>query len=272
MQRSFYSVRRPRAASTEVACRSDSGCCLRARWYDGRFRGLRQRQRRRPNLSFKLERNPANRQSEPLGHAGHDSVGVVRLWGAPRRNAGPGHRSRYCPGRCRRHTPLVHIGTRVYFFERRGSSVSAQMATTSPRSGRVNFVGAGINLTTTTDGHDLLVAMDPFHLVELSPTGARLSPVWTVPSGYTLNTYAPQHPLAAVAGGIAIESASSVSTKSGNYVLAIWDPTTGTVRALGVTPLSSARTHGRGRTTVGSLGSMAAVPGSITTGWRSLIL
>ncbi len=135
-------------------------------------------------------------------------------------------------------TRLVHIGTRVYFFERRGSSVSAQnggnrIAALDTDSGRVHLLGAGINLTTTTDGRDLLVALDPFHLVELSPTGARLSPVWTVPSGYTLNTYASQHPLAAVAGGIAVESARPYPQTSGTYVLAIWDPTAGTVRVLG---------------------------------------
>jgi hypothetical protein len=134
-------------------------------------------------------------------------------------------------------TRLVHIGSRVYFFERRGSSVSAQnggnqIAALDTGSGRIRLLGAGINLTTTTDGRDLLVALDPSHLVELSPTGARLSPVWTVPSGYTLNTYASQHPLAAVAGGIAIESALP-SPQSGTYVLAIWNPTTGTVRVLG---------------------------------------
>ena len=78
-------------------------------------------------------------------------------------------------------------------------------------SGRVRSLGAGINLTTTTDGRDLLVALDPSHLVKLSPTGARLSPVWTVPSGYTLNTYASQHPLAAVAGGIAVESTRPIA-------------------------------------------------------------
>jgi hypothetical protein len=135
-------------------------------------------------------------------------------------------------------TRLVHIGTRVYFFERRGSSVSDQnggnhIAALDAGSGRVHLLGAGINLTTTSDGRDLLVALDPFHLVELSPTGARLSPVWTVPSGYTLNTYASQRPLAAIAGGIAIESEHPSPQSSGTYILAIWDPTTGTVRVVG---------------------------------------
>jgi hypothetical protein len=135
-------------------------------------------------------------------------------------------------------TRLVHIGTRVYFFERRGSSVSAQnggnrIAALDTASGRVQLLGAGINLTTTSDGRDLLVALDAFHLVELSPTGARLSPVWRVPSGYTLNTYASQHPLAAVAGGIAVESERPSPETSGSYILAIWNPTTGTVRVLG---------------------------------------
>ena len=110
-------------------------------------------------------------------------------------------------------TRLVSIGSRVYFFERGGPDVSAlnggnRIAELDAWSGRVHVLGAGINLSTTTDGRDLLVALDPIHLVELSPTGARLSPVWTVPSGYTLNTYASQHPLAAVAGGIAVESAA----------------------------------------------------------------
>ena len=134
-------------------------------------------------------------------------------------------------------TRLVAIGGRVYFFRRGGPDVSAanggtRIAVLDIGSGRVHSLGAGINLTTTTDGRDLLVALDPGHLVKLSPTGARLSPVWTVPSGYTLNTYASQHPLAAVAGGIAIES-TRPSPTSGAYVLAIWYPSKGTIRVLG---------------------------------------
>ena len=133
---------------------------------------------------------------------------------------------------------LVSIGSRVYFFQRGSPDVSAlnggnRIAELDTGSGRVHSLGAGINLTTTTDGRDLLVALDPSHLVELSPTGARLSPVWTVPSGYTLNTYASQHPLAAVAGGIAVESTLPASLTSGAYVLAIWYPTRGTIRVLG---------------------------------------
>jgi hypothetical protein len=132
---------------------------------------------------------------------------------------------------------LVAIGSRVYFFRRGGPDISTanggnRIAVLDIGSGRVHSLGAGINLTTTTDGRDLLVALDPFHLVTLSPTGARLSPVWTVPSGYTLNTYASQHPLAAVAGGIAIES-THPSPTSGAYVLAIWYPSRGTIRVLG---------------------------------------
>ena len=135
-------------------------------------------------------------------------------------------------------TPMVSIGSRVYFIERGIPDVFAlsggnRIAELDAGSGRVHVLGAGINLTTTTDGRDLLVALDSRHLVELSPTGARLSPVWTVPSGYTLNTYASQHPLAAVAGGIAIESARPASLSSGAYVLAIWYPTRGTIRVLG---------------------------------------
>jgi hypothetical protein len=133
-------------------------------------------------------------------------------------------------------TRLVSIGSRVYFFRRGSPDVSAanggnRIAVFDIGSGRVHSLGAGINLTTTTNGRDLLVALDPIHLVRLSPTGARLSPVWTVPSGYTLNTYASQHPLAAVAGGIAIESTRP--SASGAYVLAIWYPSRGTIRVLG---------------------------------------
>jgi len=131
-------------------------------------------------------------------------------------------------------TRLVAIGGRVYFFRRGGPDVSAanggtRIAALDIGSGRVRSLGAGINLTTTTDGRDLL---DSSHLVTLSPTGARLSSEWTVPSGYTLNTYASQHPLAAVAGGIAIESAHPSPT-SGTYGLAIWYPSRGTIRVLG---------------------------------------
>ncbi len=134
-------------------------------------------------------------------------------------------------------TRLVSIGSRVYFFRRSGPDVSAanggnRIGVLDIGSGRVHSLGAGINLTTTTDGGDLLVAIDPNHLVKLSPTGAHLSPVWTVPSGYTLNTYASQHPLAAVAGGIAVES-TRPSPTSGAYVLAIWNPTRGTIRVIG---------------------------------------
>ncbi len=134
-------------------------------------------------------------------------------------------------------TRLVAIGDRVYFLRRGSPDVSAlnggtRIAVLDIKSGRVHSLGAGINLTTTTDGRHLLVALDPSHLVTLSPTGTRLSPVWTVPSGYTLNTYAPQHPLAAVEGGIAVES-TRPSPTSGAYVLAIWYPSRGTIRVLG---------------------------------------
>jgi hypothetical protein len=133
---------------------------------------------------------------------------------------------------------MVSIGSRVYFLERGIPDVFApsggnSIAELDTGSGRVHVLGAGLNLTTTTDGRDLLVALDSRHLVELSPTGARLSPTWTVPSGYTLNTYAPQHPIAAVAGGIAVESARPASSTSGSYVLAIWYPTRDTIRVLG---------------------------------------
>ena len=133
---------------------------------------------------------------------------------------------------------MVSIGSRVYFIERGIPDVFApsggnRIAELDAGSGRVRVLGAGLNFTTTTDGRDLLVALDSRHLVELSPSGARLSPVWTVPSGYTLNTYAFQHPLAAVAGGIAVESARPASPTSGAYVLAIWYPTRGTIRVLG---------------------------------------
>ena len=124
-------------------------------------------------------------------------------------------------------TRLVSIGSRVYFLERGIPDVFAlsdgnRIAELDAGSGRVRVLGAGLNFTTTTDGRDLLVALDSRHLVELSPTGARLSPVWTVPSGYTLNTYASQHPLAAVAGGIVVQSARPASLTSGAYVLARW--------------------------------------------------
>ncbi|HVA06710.1 MAG TPA: hypothetical protein VNG12_08230 [Acidimicrobiales bacterium] len=126
----------------------------------------------------------------------------------------------------------------MYFLLRGSPDVSAlnggtRIAELDIDSGRVHSLGSGINLTTTADGRDLLVALDPIHLVELSPTGTRLSPVWTVPSGYTLNTYASQRPLAAVAGGIAVESARPASPTSGAYVLAIWFPNRGIVRVVG---------------------------------------
>jgi hypothetical protein len=133
---------------------------------------------------------------------------------------------------------LVHIGGRVYFLERRsngapGQNGGNQVAELDTYTGRVRLLGAGINLTTTTDGRDLLVALDPVHLVELSPTGARLSRVWTIPSGYTLDTYAGQRPLAAVAGGIVVQSARPASVDSGFSALAIWYPNNGSVRVLG---------------------------------------
>jgi hypothetical protein len=125
----------------------------------------------------------------------------------------------------------------VYFFERSASDPTAQnggnhIAAFDTRTGRMRLLGAGINLTTTADGRDLLVALDPIHLVELSPTGARLSRVWTIPSGYTLDTYAAQQPLAAVAGGIVIESAPT-PLDCCVHTLAIWRPTTGSIHILG---------------------------------------
>ncbi len=132
-------------------------------------------------------------------------------------------------------TRLVHIGSRVYFFERGGNGQNGgdYLAELDMPSGRVHVLGAGINVAITADGRDLLVALDSIHLVELSPTGARLSRVWTVPSGYTLDTYAPQRPLVSVAGGIVIQSAHPSPPDSGVYSLAIWDPTGGSVRILG---------------------------------------
>lgn len=131
-------------------------------------------------------------------------------------------------------TRLVHIGSRVYFFERGGEGQNGgdYVAELDLQSGGVHLLGAGINLAVTADGRGLLVALDSFHLVELSPTGARLSRVWTIPSGYTLDTYAGQRPLAAVAGGIVVQSARP-SPNSDVYTLAIWDPTDGSIRILG---------------------------------------
>ena len=97
----------------------------------------------------------------------------------------------------------------------------------------MHSLGAGINLTTTTDGRDLLVALDPIHLVELSPTGARLSPVWTVrPATRSIPTLPSTH-----SPRWRAESPSSLRARhrstSGAYVLAIWYPTRGTIRVLG---------------------------------------
>jgi hypothetical protein len=107
------------------------------------------------------------------------------------------------------------------------------------RTGRVRSLGAGINLTTTTDGRDLLVARDQSHLLELSPTGVRLSKVWTIPSDYSLDTYAPQHPVVAVDNGIVVQSTRPTRLASGEvapdsaYTLAVWDPTRGSLHVLG---------------------------------------
>ena len=130
---------------------------------------------------------------------------------------------------------LVHIGSRVFFFETSGYDPSAlnggrHIAAFDTSTGQVRQLSEGINLTTTADGRNLFVALDPTHLVELSPTGARLSPVWTIPSGYTLESYAAQQALAAVAGGIVVQSALPVSPNSGAHALAIWDPAAGSIR------------------------------------------
>jgi hypothetical protein len=150
-------------------------------------------------------------------------------------------------------TRLLRIGSRVYFLVRhaiawrcnpeagcvRLQTAGSHVAVFDTRTGRLRSLGTGINLTTTTDGRDLLVALNQSHLVELSPTGVRLSRVWTIPSGYSLDTYAPQHPVVAVADGIVIQSTRPTRLPSGEaapdsaYTLAFWDPTRGSVRILG---------------------------------------
>jgi hypothetical protein len=133
-------------------------------------------------------------------------------------------------------TPLVAIGSRVFFVESDDPSGS-NVVDVDTATGREQSLGVGINVTTTTDRRDLLVALDAHRLVELSPTGRRLSPVWTVPAGYTLATYSAQRPLVAVAAGIAVQSIKPIRsthvTPTTVDDLALWDPAHDSIRVLG---------------------------------------
>lgn len=137
-------------------------------------------------------------------------------------------------------TRLIVIRDRVYFIESApGDGYRSKLEEFNVSTNRLRSLGAAVNVTKTVNGRELLVAVDPRHLVEMSPRGVRLSPVWNVPSGYTLETYLAQHPLVAVAGGIVVESARPVALSRGNqapdaaYSMAIWNISSDSIRSIG---------------------------------------
>jgi hypothetical protein len=125
-------------------------------------------------------------------------------------------------------TPLVQAGGRLYWSAPAGTHSVVQEL--NPATGRVRSLGSGwgpFSVFTSADGQHVFVAPTDTRVVELPARGSGARQKFTLPRGW----YLPFGGSTAVAGGLVVESGGQ-RTRA-HTVMAVWDPRTGALKAIG---------------------------------------
>ena len=124
--------------------------------------------------------------------------------------------------------PLVQAGGRLYWSAPAGARGVIQEL--NPATGRVRSVGPAqgiFSVFTSADGRHVFVAPTDTRIVELPARGSAARHEFTLPPGW----YLPYGGSTGLAGGILVESGSQ---RTGRHtVMAVWDPDTGALKAIG---------------------------------------
>jgi len=125
-------------------------------------------------------------------------------------------------------TPLVQAGGRLYWSAPAGARGLVQEL--NPATGRVRSVGPGqgiFSVFAAADGRHVFFAPTDMRVVELPAHGSGARHEFTLPPGW----YLPYGGSTGVAGGILVESGGQ--TTRAHTVMAVWDPKTGALKAIG---------------------------------------
>ena len=124
--------------------------------------------------------------------------------------------------------PLVQAGGRLYWSAPTGAHGLVQEL--NPATGRVRSVGVGqgiFSVFTSGNGRQVFFAPTDTRIVELPARGAGARHEFTLPPGWRL----PYGGSTGTAGGILVESGGQ--TARAHTVMAVWDPKTGALKAIG---------------------------------------
>ena len=124
--------------------------------------------------------------------------------------------------------PMVQVGGRLYWSAPTGAHGLVQEL--NPTTGRVRSVGIGqgiFSVFTSGNGRQVFFAPTDTRIVELPARGAGARHEFTLPRGWRL----PYGGSTGVAGGILVESGGQ--TARAHTVMAVWDPKTGALKAIG---------------------------------------
>jgi hypothetical protein len=124
--------------------------------------------------------------------------------------------------------PLVQAGGRLYWSAPVGARGVVQEL--NPATGRVRSVGPGrgiFSVFASADGRQVFFAPTDTRVVEVPARGSGARHEFTLPPGW----YLPYGGSTGIAGGILVESGSQ--TARAHTVMAVWDPNTGALKAIG---------------------------------------
>ena len=123
---------------------------------------------------------------------------------------------------------LVQAGGRLYWTAPAGARTLVQQL--NPATGRVRFLGPGqdvFSVFTSADGRHVFVAPTDTRIVELPARGSGARREFTLPRGW----YLPWGGSIGVAGGLVVESGGRRTRAT--TVVAVWNPQTGALTAIG---------------------------------------
>lgn len=124
--------------------------------------------------------------------------------------------------------PLVQAGGRLYWSAPAGARGLVQEL--NPATGRVRSVGPGqgiFSVFASADGRHVFFAPTDTRIVELPARGSGTRHEFTLPPGW----YLPYGGSTGVAGGTLVESGGQTTRM--HTVMAVWDPKTGALKAIG---------------------------------------
>jgi hypothetical protein len=125
-------------------------------------------------------------------------------------------------------SPLVQAGGRLYWSAPAG--VHNVIQELNPATGRVRSLGPGwgpFSVFTSPDGRQVFFAPTDTRIVELPARGSGARHEFTLPRGW----YLPYGGSTGVAGAILVESGGQATRA--RTVIAVWDPQTGALKAIG---------------------------------------